>query len=103
MEFTGVSDAKFAASQSPQQHDAQSGRSETVNEALALNDAGAVGVQYGSDYVQLTADEQLEPENQELSPLPPPSPSDGPEAVAEYETYLQRWDTGDTLAQRWHR
>lgn len=39
----------------------------------------------------------------ELVPLAPPDASEGPEAAAEYETYLQRWDAGDTLAQRWHR
>jgi hypothetical protein len=39
----------------------------------------------------------------ELVPLPPPDASEGPEAAAEYEIYLQRWDAGDTLAQRWHR
>jgi len=36
-------------------------------------------------------------------PLPPPDASEGPEAEAEYEAYLQRWNAGDTLAQRWHR
>lgn len=39
----------------------------------------------------------------DLVPLPPPDASDGAEAAAEYEIYLQRWDAGDTLAQRWHR
>jgi hypothetical protein len=38
-----------------------------------------------------------------LVPLSPPDESEGPEAAAEYELYLQRWDAGDTLAQRWHR
>lgn len=38
-----------------------------------------------------------------LVPLPPPDASEGPEVMAEYEAYLQRWDAGDTLAQRWHR
>jgi hypothetical protein len=39
----------------------------------------------------------------DLVPLPPPDASEGAEAAAEYEIYLQRWDAGDTLAQRWHR
>jgi hypothetical protein len=39
----------------------------------------------------------------DLVPLPPPDASEGAQAAAEYETYLQRWDAGDTLAQRWHR
>lgn len=39
----------------------------------------------------------------DLVPLTPPDASEGPEAAAEYEMYLQRWDAGDTLAQRWHR
>jgi hypothetical protein len=39
----------------------------------------------------------------DLVPLSPPDESEGPEAAAEYELYLQRWDAGDTLAQRWHR
>lgn len=38
-----------------------------------------------------------------LSPLPRPDPSDSPELHAEYEHYMQRWQNGDTLAQRWHR
>lgn len=43
------------------------------------------------------------PQVPDLVPLPPPDASEGPEAAAEYELYLQRWDAGDTLAQRWHR
>jgi hypothetical protein len=42
-------------------------------------------------------------EDLSLAPLPPPDASEGPEAAAEYEAYLQRWEAGDTLAQRWHR
>lgn len=38
-----------------------------------------------------------------LSPLPRPDPSDPPEVHAEYDYYMQRWQNGDTLAQRWHR
>lgn len=43
------------------------------------------------------------PQVADLVPLPPPDASEGPEAAGEYELYLQRWDAGDTLAQRWHR
>ena len=38
-----------------------------------------------------------------LVPLSPPDESEGPEAAAEYERYLARWEEGQTLAQRWHR
>lgn len=39
----------------------------------------------------------------QLQPLAPPDPSEGAEAAAEYQVYLQRWAAGDTLAQRWDR
>lgn len=38
-----------------------------------------------------------------LSPPPKPEPSEAAEVHAEYEHYMQRWQNGDTLAQRWHR
>lgn len=38
-----------------------------------------------------------------LPPLPPPSPSEGPQVHDEYQHYLQRFEAGETLAQRWHR
>jgi hypothetical protein len=38
-----------------------------------------------------------------LEPLSPPDEGEGPEAAAEYERYLARWEEGQTLAQRWHR
>lgn len=37
------------------------------------------------------------------SPQAPPDASEGPEAAAEYARYLERWEEGSTLAQRWHR
>jgi hypothetical protein len=37
------------------------------------------------------------------SPLPPPDASEGPGAAAEYARYLERWEEGNTLAQRWYR
>jgi hypothetical protein len=37
------------------------------------------------------------------SPAAAPDPSEGPEAAAEYSRYLERWEEGVTLAQRWHR
>jgi hypothetical protein len=35
--------------------------------------------------------------------FPPPDPSEGPDAAAEYELYQHRWQEGCTLAQRWAR
>lgn len=37
------------------------------------------------------------------SPVAAPDPSEGPEAAAEYSRYMERWEEGVTLAQRWHR
>lgn len=37
------------------------------------------------------------------SPVAAPDPSEGPQVAAEYSRYLERWEEGVTLAQRWHR
>jgi len=37
------------------------------------------------------------------SPVPAPDESEGPAAAAEYSKYLERWEEGVTLAQRWFR
>ena len=101
---------------------AQSGKSETINEALLLDPAAAAAMAApapdvptdhaaaGSPAAPLDAEAapDVQPATAglqvaELCPLPPPDAAEGPEAAAEYELYLQRWEAGDTLAQRWHR
>lgn len=37
------------------------------------------------------------------SPVSAPDPTEGPEAAAEYSRYMERFEEGVTLAQRWHR
>lgn len=60
--------------------------------------------QQGQEHQQeLQQQQQAGPELEALEPLSPPDASEGPEALAEYDVYLQRWRAGDTLAQRWQR
>jgi hypothetical protein len=57
-----------------------------------------------ADQVVVQQDQQQDSQDVEmLEPLAPPEAADGPEAQAEYETYLERWSAGNTLRQRWHR
>jgi hypothetical protein len=62
--------------------------------------------QQGQQLQQQASKRQQQQAGQELEalePLSPPDASEGPEALAEYAAYLQRWQAGDTLAQRWQR
>lgn len=97
---------------------AQSGKSETTTVSL-LSDPAAAAAAAPVESEQLTpatpAEQEAQqaspaavaapsdPEVPELAPLSPPDASEGPEVLAEYEAYLQRWEEGQTLAQRWHR
>jgi hypothetical protein len=110
---------------------AASGKSETFAESILLSDpAAAAATPVPCEHLpaavavvdQHTEQQEQEQQQQDplatptapaaadgckqydgLVPLSPPDECEGPEAVAEYELYLQRWHAGDTLAQRWHR
>jgi hypothetical protein len=93
---------------------AQSGKSETL-ECNLLSDltATAAAPVESEQLTPATPAEQeaqqaspaaaAAPADPELAPLSPPDASEGPEVLAEYEAYLQRWREGQTLAQRWFR
>jgi hypothetical protein len=94
---------------------AQSGKSETLESVhlLGLGDLAAAAPVESEQLTPATPAEQeaqhaspvaaAAPAGSELAPLSPPDASEGPEVLAEYQAYLQRWEEGQTLAQRWHR
>lgn len=111
--------AAVPAATQPSPADASARQPSPVHSSPAQTDADSAGqAMHGMQQQQeqvlqdLQESQQLQaaPKQQQnrqdveiLDPLPPPDASEGPDALAEYELYLERWNAGDTLRQRWQR